>query len=76
MILTKIMTGNIDDVNGILNGKYGLKYTGRDLDAMKSIADVYSKRSLKDFQDALVKYHHGTLLFQYGLIYVDRNQRR
>ena len=61
MILTKIMTGNIDDVNGILNGKYWLKYTGRDLDAMKSIADVYSKRSLKDFQDALVKYHHGTL---------------
>jgi 26S proteasome regulatory subunit N6 len=70
MILTKIMTGNIDDVNGILNGKYGLKYIGRDLDAMKSIADVYSKRSLKDFQDALVKYHHG--IYHYiNELYID-----
>jgi len=59
MILSKIMTGSIDDVNAIINGKYGLKYAGKDIDAMKSIANVYSKRSLKDFQEVLQKYHHG-----------------
>jgi len=58
MILSKIMTGSIDDVNAIINGKYGLKYAGKDIDAMKSIANVYSKRSLKDFQEVLQKYHH------------------
>jgi len=58
MILTKIMTGNIEDVNAIINGKYGLKYIGRNLDAMKAVAVVYTNRSLKEFQVALDNYHH------------------
>ncbi len=59
MLLSKIMIGAIDDVNSILGGKYGLKYTGRDLDAMKAIGVVYTNRSLKEFQEVLEKYHHG-----------------
>lgn len=58
MILTKIMIGAIDDVNAIVNGKYGLKYPGRDIDAMKAVAKVYANRSLKEFQEALNQYNH------------------
>jgi len=58
MILSKIMIGAIDDVNAIVNGKYGLKYPGRDIDAMKAIAKVYADRSLKEFQEALNQYNH------------------
>jgi len=55
------MIGAIDDVNAIVNGKYGLKYPGRDIDAMKAIAKVYANRSLKEFQEALNQYNHGIL---------------
>jgi 26S proteasome regulatory subunit N6 len=58
MILSKIMIGAIDDVNAIVNGKYGLKYPGRDIDAMKAVAKVYANRSLKEFQEALNQYNH------------------
>lgn len=58
MILSKIMIGAIDDVNAIVNGKYGLKYPGRDIDAMKSVARVYANRSIKEFQEVLDQYNH------------------
>ena len=61
MLLTKIMIGAIDDVNVIVNGKYGLKYAGANLDAMKAVAQVYSERSLKDFQGVLDKYTQGKI---------------
>jgi len=69
------MTGAIDDVNTIINGKYGLKYTGRDIDAMKAVADVYSKRSLRDFQDVLQKYHHGSFVLRFLILHKNRNKR-
>ena len=38
-----------DDVTALLSGKYGIKYAGIELEAMKAVADAHSKRSLKDF---------------------------
>ncbi|KAI5056839.1 hypothetical protein GOP47_0028657 [Adiantum capillus-veneris] len=56
MLLCKIMTSQADDVGGLISSKAGLKYTGVDLDAMKAVAEAYSKRSLKDFEKALSTY--------------------
>ena len=36
----------MDDVNSLLNGKYGLKYAGASLDALREIADAHGKRKL------------------------------
>jgi 26S proteasome regulatory subunit N6 len=39
-----------DDVNGLMSVKLALKYSGRDVDAMKAVAQASKKRSLADFQ--------------------------
>ncbi|AES73829.1 26S proteasome non-ATPase regulatory subunit-like protein [Medicago truncatula] len=56
MLLCKIMVNQADDVGGIISSKAGLQYVGPDLDAMKAVADAYSKRSLKFFETALQDY--------------------
>ncbi|KAG2566468.1 hypothetical protein PVAP13_7NG188400 [Panicum virgatum] len=56
MLLCKIMVNQADDVTGIISSKAGLKYLGPDVDAMKAVADAYSKRSLKYFETALRDY--------------------
>ncbi|XP_030383479.1 26S proteasome non-ATPase regulatory subunit 11 [Scaptodrosophila lebanonensis] len=56
MLLCKIMLGQSDDVNQILSGKLAITYSGRDVDAMKSVAEASHKRSLADFQLALKNY--------------------
>lgn len=56
MLLCKIMISQADDVAGLISSKAGLKYTGVDLDSMKAVAEAYSKRSLKDFEEALNSY--------------------
>lgn len=68
MLLTKIMTNNQDDVNGLLASKHGLKYAGKvdlfkyiilkDLEAMKSINENYQRKSLIDFNKVLIDYHN------------------
>ena len=40
MLISKIMNNNIDDVYQYLNGKLSLTYKGRDVDAVKAIADA------------------------------------
>ncbi|XP_021724519.1 26S proteasome non-ATPase regulatory subunit 11 homolog [Chenopodium quinoa] len=56
MLLCKVMVNQADDVAGIISSKAGLQYLGPDLDAMKAIADAYSKRSLKLFEASLVNF--------------------
>ena len=36
-----------DDVPGIIGSKAGLKYTGKDVDAMRSVAKAYQNRPLQ-----------------------------
>ncbi len=36
----------LDDVNSLLNGKYGLKYAGDSLTAMREIAQAHGKKKL------------------------------
>jgi len=53
MLLCKVMVNQADDVTGIISSKAGLQYVGPEMDAMKAVADAYSKRSLKLFETAL-----------------------
>jgi 26S proteasome regulatory complex component len=57
------MTNNTDDVNAILNGKYGLQYAGNHLTAMKAVTQAHANRSLKDFQNVLNQYSEGIFEF-------------
>lgn len=49
MILCKIMNNNKDDVYNLINGKFGLKYSGdSNIVAMKLTADAHFKSSIVD----------------------------
>ena len=49
MILCKIMNNNKDDVNSLINGKFGLKYAGdTNVSAMKATANAHFKSSIVD----------------------------
>jgi 26S proteasome regulatory subunit N6 len=39
-----------DDVNALMSVKIALKYSGRDVEALKAVAQASKKRSLADFQ--------------------------
>ncbi|CAF3351128.1 unnamed protein product [Rotaria sp. Silwood1] len=56
MLLSKVMMNTPDDVNALMSVKLALKYSGRDVEAMKAIAQASKKRSLADFQQALKDY--------------------
>jgi len=56
MLLTKIMTNNQDDVNSLLASKNGLKYAGKDIDAMRAINQSYKNKSLIDFNNVLREF--------------------
>eukprot|EP01138_Halocafeteria_seosinensis_P008650 gb/GECG01008841.1/.p1 GENE.gb/GECG01008841.1/~~gb/GECG01008841.1/.p1 ORF type:complete len:459 (+),score=86.15 gb/GECG01008841.1/:1-1377(+) len=57
MILTKVMTGNVDDASSLLNGKYGVQYAGRNMEALRAVNKAYQDRSLHDFENTLKEYH-------------------
>jgi len=56
MLLSKIMLNMPEDVQSITMGKLALKYAGKDIEALKTIAKASHKRSLADFQEALITY--------------------
>jgi len=56
MLLCKIMLSLPDDVQGLLTGKMGLKYSGRGIDAMKAIADAGKKRDISIFNKTIEEY--------------------
>lgn len=56
MLLSKIMLRTPEDVQSIMSGKLAVKYAGRDLDAMRAVAEASHRRSLADFQTAVKKY--------------------
>ncbi|XP_075238052.1 regulatory particle non-ATPase 6 [Lycorma delicatula] len=56
MLLSKIMLNTPEDVQQIISGKLALKYGGKDIEAMKSVAQASHKRSLADFQQCLKNY--------------------
>jgi len=49
---------NEADISGMISGKRGVKYAGRDVEAMSAIAAAASKRSLKEYEAVLLKYPH------------------
>jgi len=56
MLLGKIMNNKPEDVYSLVNGKAGIKYAGKQVTAMKSVADAYKERSIHAFQDAYNQY--------------------
>ncbi|KAL5007009.1 hypothetical protein ScPMuIL_015815 [Solemya velum] len=56
MLLCKIMLNSADEVQAIVSGKLALKYSGPEIEAMKSIAQASHKRSLADFQKTLATF--------------------
>nr|MBE5727073.1 regulatory particle non-ATPase 6 [Cucujiformia] len=58
MLLSKIMLNNPEEVQQIVSGKLAIKYAGKDIDAMKSVAQASHKRSLADFQLAVKEFKH------------------
>ncbi|CAG9858715.1 unnamed protein product [Phyllotreta striolata] len=58
MLLSKIMINSPEDVQQIVSGKLAIKYAGKDIEAMKAVAQAAHKRSLADFQLAVKQFKH------------------
>ncbi|KAL9129338.1 MAG: hypothetical protein Q9217_002176 [Psora testacea] len=56
MLLCKIMLNLADDVTSLLTSKQALKYSGKNLEAMKAVARAHANRSLEDYERALATY--------------------
>jgi len=56
MILSKVLGDHMQDVPGLLTGKFALKHGGRQLDAMAAISKAAKSRSLEDFKSSVGQY--------------------
>lgn len=43
----------------VVNGKFASKYAGVHVDAIKAVEKAHRNRSLKEFEEALIKYKDG-----------------
>lgn len=60
LLMCKLMTQQVSEVPGLLQGKEALKFSGREVDAMRALTVAYEQRSvhelervLRDYRDAL-----------------------
>lgn len=44
------------DISGMISGRQGVKYAGRDIEAMSAVASAASRRSLKQYEAVLHEY--------------------
>eukprot|EP01087_Luapelamoeba_hula_P000923 TRINITY_DN1068_c0_g1_i1.p1 TRINITY_DN1068_c0_g1~~TRINITY_DN1068_c0_g1_i1.p1 ORF type:complete len:429 (-),score=97.12 TRINITY_DN1068_c0_g1_i1:92-1378(-) len=69
MLLSKIMLNSISDVNNIIATKAALGYTGREVQAMRAVANANQARSLEQFYKAREDYKEDLT----NDVFVDRN---
>ena len=57
MILCKIMNNSKDDVNSLLNGKFGLKYgADSNVEAMKAVSSAHFSSSIVALSEVFRNY--------------------
>lgn len=56
MLLSKIMLNEPGDVPTIMGGKLAIKYAGKAFEAMNAVATASKRRSLADFEQALLTF--------------------
>ncbi|CAB1444614.1 unnamed protein product [Pleuronectes platessa] len=56
MLLCKIVLNAPEEVPSLISGKLGLRHTGRQANALKSVAQASKNRSLADFETAQTEY--------------------
>jgi 26S proteasome regulatory subunit N6 len=49
---------SVVDISGMISGRQGVKYAGKDIEAMAAIAKAASQRSLHEFESVLTTYSH------------------
>jgi 26S proteasome regulatory subunit N6 len=59
MLLCKIMLNLPQDVTSLIQAKLALKYSGKEVEAMKAIALAHQHRSLGEFEGALKEWKDG-----------------
>lgn len=55
MLLCKVMNDQPNDVPAVMQGKLTLKYSNREIDAMKAVAKAYADRSLHAFEQVVTQ---------------------
>uniref|UniRef100_A0A669D4A5 Proteasome 26S subunit, non-ATPase 11b n=1 Tax=Oreochromis niloticus TaxID=8128 RepID=A0A669D4A5_ORENI len=56
IVLVLFYSNTPEEVQALISGKLGLRYTGRQTEALKCVAQASKNRSLADFEKALTEY--------------------